>query len=126
MTIWDTAGQEEFENIRRWLGVTWDVVLHFRLTYPGTDLFIVCFSMVDRASFENVKNVVSSKQGASSSTSPPSALQWLKDLHEGQAKVPKFLLGTKKDLIGKKPGSFRRTTITHSKQNVPTKRWGTN
>ena len=29
-----------------------------RLTYPDTDLFIVCFSMVDRNSFENVGHVV--------------------------------------------------------------------
>merc|ERR1712210_111076 len=70
VNIWDTAGQEEFENLRT-------------LTYPDTDLFIVCFSMVERSSFDNVKHL------------------WLKDLNGRAAKTPKFLVGTKKDLSAK-------------------------
>ena len=34
-----------------------------RLTYPETDLFMVCFSMDNRSSFENVRNVVSGRRG---------------------------------------------------------------
>ena len=34
------------------------MICYFRLTYPDTDLFIVCFSMVERSSFDNVKHLV--------------------------------------------------------------------
>jgi small GTP-binding protein len=37
--LWDTAGQEELENVRV-------------LSYPSTDCFILCFSVADRRSFE--------------------------------------------------------------------------
>ncbi|KAL3281108.1 hypothetical protein HHI36_004331 [Cryptolaemus montrouzieri] len=42
MTLWDTAGQEDYERLRP-------------LSYPNTDCFLVCFS-VDQglASYENV------------------------------------------------------------------------
>jgi small GTP-binding protein len=41
--LWDTAGQEELENVRV-------------LSYPNTDCFILCFSVADRGSFENCRN----------------------------------------------------------------------
>jgi small GTP-binding protein len=41
--LWDTAGQEELENVRV-------------LSYPNTDVFLLCFSVVDRSSFENIKD----------------------------------------------------------------------
>ncbi|OHT04309.1 Cdc42 like protein [Tritrichomonas foetus] len=40
--LWDTAGQEELLNIRV-------------LSYANTDVFLMCFSVVDRATYENVK-----------------------------------------------------------------------
>jgi small GTP-binding protein len=40
--LWDTAGQEELENVRV-------------LSYPNTDCFILCFSVADRRSFENCR-----------------------------------------------------------------------
>ena len=40
--LFDTAGQEEYERIRP-------------LTFPQTDVFIVCFSIVRPSSFENIK-----------------------------------------------------------------------
>lgn len=43
MTLWDTAGQEDYERIRP-------------LSYPNTDCFLVCFSVDSRTSFENVAN----------------------------------------------------------------------
>ena len=42
VALWDTAGQDEYANIRR-------------LSYPSTDVFVVCFSVVDRSSLENVR-----------------------------------------------------------------------
>ncbi|XP_012235619.2 ras-like GTP-binding protein RhoL isoform X1 [Linepithema humile] len=41
MTLWDTAGQEDYERLRP-------------LSYPNTDCFLVCFSVSARSSFENV------------------------------------------------------------------------
>jgi small GTP-binding protein len=40
--LWDTAGQEELENVRV-------------LSYPNTDCFILCFSIPDHASFDDCK-----------------------------------------------------------------------
>jgi len=89
VNIWDTAGQEEFENLRT-------------LTYPDTDLFIVCFSMVERSSFDNVKHL------------------WLKDLNGRAAKTPKFLVGTKKDLIGKEDNTTRQASGRKDQLKEPT------
>lgn len=44
LDIWDTAGQEDFENIRT-------------LSYPGTHCVIACYSTVSRASFSNIETV---------------------------------------------------------------------
>lgn len=72
VTIWDTAGQADFDNIRA-------------LVYPQTNLFMVCFSLNNKASFGNIRDI------------------WLKDLtgDKERSKVPRFLVGTKKDLKGK-------------------------
>ncbi|KAJ9436919.1 hypothetical protein DIPPA_64998 [Diplonema papillatum] len=44
LTLWDTGGQEPFDKLRR-------------LSYPGTHIFLVCFSVNNRASFQNVKSI---------------------------------------------------------------------
>ena len=40
--LWDTAGQEDYDRLRP-------------LSYPNTDVFLVCFSIISPASYENVK-----------------------------------------------------------------------
>eukprot|EP00611_Tribonema_gayanum_P019255 TRINITY_DN3296_c0_g1_i2.p1 TRINITY_DN3296_c0_g1~~TRINITY_DN3296_c0_g1_i2.p1 ORF type:complete len:195 (+),score=32.73 TRINITY_DN3296_c0_g1_i2:53-637(+) len=65
--LWDTAGQEDYDRLRP-------------LSYPQTDVFLVCFSVVDTTSFQNVK------------------LKWIPELQHHAAGVPFILVGTKMDL----------------------------
>jgi small GTP-binding protein len=67
LNLWDTAGQEEYDKLRH-------------LSYPETDVFIVCFSLVDSDSFHNVTN------------------RWVKELRENCPGAPLLLVGTKLDL----------------------------
>lgn len=69
--LWDTAGQEDYESVLRTFSETPPMfldtcirtdVVYVRwcsrlrpLSYPQTDIFLVCFSVVSPASFENIK-----------------------------------------------------------------------
>ncbi|XP_072397875.1 ras-like GTP-binding protein RhoL [Diabrotica undecimpunctata] len=68
MTLWDTAGQEDYERLRP-------------LSYPHTNCFLVCFS-VDKnlASYDNV------------------ILKWVPEVRHFSPNVPILLVATKKDL----------------------------
>jgi small GTP-binding protein len=65
--LWDTAGQEEMENVRQ-------------LSYSHTDVFILCFSLADRVSYENVAD------------------KWLPELKRNCKDLRLLLVGTKSDL----------------------------
>merc|ERR1711879_9994 len=41
--LWDTAGQEDYDRLRP-------------LSYPQTDVFLICFSVISEASLKNVKS----------------------------------------------------------------------
>lgn len=43
--LWNILGQEDYDRLRP-------------LSYPQTDVFLVCFSVVSPSSFENVKEKV--------------------------------------------------------------------
>jgi Ras-related C3 botulinum toxin substrate 1 len=66
-SLWDTAGQEAYCRIRL-------------LSYPRTDVFLLCFSLADRRSFLNVRH------------------KWAAELSQHAPRVPIVLVGTKDDL----------------------------
>jgi len=65
--LWDTAGQEDYDRLRP-------------LSYPQTDVFLVCFSVISPSSYENVKN------------------KWHPEISQHAPGVPFLLVGTKIDL----------------------------
>jgi len=65
--LWDTAGQEDYDRLRP-------------LSYPQTDVFLVCFSVISNSSFENVKT------------------KWVPEIQHHAPNVPILLVGTKSDL----------------------------
>lgn len=65
--LWDTAGQEDYDRLRP-------------LSYPQTDVFLVCFSIISPYSFENVKT------------------KWATEIQHHAPRVPMILVGTKSDL----------------------------
>ena len=43
--LWDTAGQEEYDRLRP-------------LSYPGTDIVLLCFSLIQRSTLDYIKEKV--------------------------------------------------------------------
>ena len=60
--LWDTAGQEDYKKLRP-------------LSYPSTNALLLCFSLVQPVSLENIK------------------YQWIKELNEFCPGVPIILVG---------------------------------
>ena len=66
MTLFDTAGQEDYDRLRP-------------ISYPDTNVFLVCFSVVRPTSFENVKE------------------KWIPEIKHHCPKTPFLLVGTMLD-----------------------------
>ncbi|KAI4983482.1 hypothetical protein ZWY2020_023974 [Hordeum vulgare] len=65
--LWDTAGQEDYNRLRP-------------LSYRGADVFLLAFSLISKASYENVTK------------------KWIPELRHYAPGVPIILVGTKLDL----------------------------
>ncbi|KAI3389102.1 hypothetical protein SNEBB_007707 [Seison nebaliae] len=65
--LFDTAGQEDYDRLRP-------------LSYPQTDVFLVCFSVVNPSSFDNVKE------------------KWVPEILHHCHKSPYLIVGTQIDL----------------------------
>jgi cell division control protein 42 len=65
--LFDTAGQEDYDRLRP-------------LSYPQTDVFLVCFSVVNPSSFENIKE------------------KWIPEIRHHCPTVPCLIVGTQIDL----------------------------
>jgi Ras family protein A len=69
LSLWDTAGQEDYDRLRP-------------LSYPDTDLVLICFSLAgdNKASYHNV------------------ATKWFPEAKHFCPGIPIVLVGTKEDL----------------------------
>jgi len=65
--LWDTAGQEDYDRLRP-------------LSYPGSDVVLLCFSLVNKASYEAVRD------------------KWAPEVHHYVPDIPHVLVGLKADL----------------------------
>ncbi|KAM6503418.1 cell division control protein 42 [Amanita muscaria] len=65
--LWDTAGQEDYDRLRP-------------LSYPQTDVFLICFSVTSPVSFGNVKE------------------KWFPEVQHHCPGVPCLIVGTQIDL----------------------------
>lgn len=75
--LWDTAGQEDYDRLRR-------------LCYPNTDVFILCYSTTSRASFDNIKTFWVPELRREAKPDIPIVLVGTKaDLQEGDVITPK-------------------------------------
>ncbi|KAK7161071.1 hypothetical protein R3I94_003907 [Phoxinus phoxinus] len=96
--LWDTSGQEDYDRLRP-------------LSYPQTDVFLICFSLVDPASFENVRE------------------KWFPEVRHHCPNTPFILVGTKLDLRDDKDtierlGKMKMTPITYTEGLALTKETG--
>eukprot|EP00823_Brevimastigomonas_motovehiculus_P002696 TRINITY_DN1625_c0_g1_i1.p1 TRINITY_DN1625_c0_g1~~TRINITY_DN1625_c0_g1_i1.p1 ORF type:complete len:238 (-),score=61.46 TRINITY_DN1625_c0_g1_i1:477-1157(-) len=67
LSLWDTAGQEDYDKFRP-------------LSYPGSDVFLICFAISSNVSFENVRS------------------KWAAEVEKHCPGVPLILVGLKADL----------------------------
>ncbi|XP_078372714.1 ras-like GTP-binding protein RHO [Oculina patagonica] len=82
LALWDTAGQETYDRLRP-------------LSYPDTDVILMCFSIDNPDSFENIPE------------------KWTPEVKHFCPNVPIILVGNKKDL---RNDEFIKTELSKMKQ----------
>lgn len=96
--LWDTAGQEDYEWVATslpvmWVLTIWDSRLR-PLSYPQTDVFLLCFSLTSPPSFENIKSKVSTRHH---DTAMSDAWQWFPEVQHHCEHHPRpFLAGVQR------------------------------
>jgi small GTP-binding protein len=65
--LWDTAGSVEYDQLRP-------------LSYPGTDVFLICFSLEDKTTLNAVKG------------------KWYEEINQNATGIPIIVVGTKMDM----------------------------
>ena len=65
--LWDTAGAEDYDRLRP-------------LAYPGTDIFLICYSVISQTSYDSI------------------TVKWMNEIRQYDDKVPVVIVGTKIDL----------------------------
>eukprot|EP01111_Echinosteliopsis_oligospora_P006130 TRINITY_DN20162_c0_g1_i1.p1 TRINITY_DN20162_c0_g1~~TRINITY_DN20162_c0_g1_i1.p1 ORF type:complete len:193 (+),score=37.38 TRINITY_DN20162_c0_g1_i1:74-652(+) len=94
--LWDTAGQEEYDRLRP-------------LSYANAQVFLICFSLVNPVSFENV------------------SAKWYPEVMHFCPDVPQILVGTKVDarndsaLIDRLKGQGQKPVSTEQGQELARK-----
>lgn len=79
--LWDTAGQEDYDRLRP-------------LSYPNSDVFLICFSVDSPTSLDNVKN------------------KWYQEINKYAPNTPFILVGTKLDIRESKKGETSELFVT--------------
>jgi len=67
LRLYDTAGQEEYDRLRP-------------LSYPGTNIVLLCFSVASRSTFESISS------------------KWAPEMHHYLPRTPTILVGLKTDI----------------------------
>lgn len=83
--LWDTAGQEDYDRLRP-------------LSYPQTDVFLICFSLVSPPSYENVRTKVGHSACPYELGVDVPHLQWYPEISHHAPSTSIVLVGTKLDL----------------------------
>lgn len=84
LSLFDTAGQEEYDYLRTQI-------------YPATDIFLICFSVASRSSFENVKR------------------KWVPEIHHYCPRTPIVVLVVTQNDLRSDPQTISR--LSRSKQS---------
>jgi Ras-related C3 botulinum toxin substrate 1 len=87
LNLWDTAGMEDYEKLRV-------------LAYTKTDVFLLCFSIINEDSFHNVKDI------------------WITELRKYEPKTPVILVGTKNDLREENRKGYYYSKLTTFRQGA--------
>ena len=80
LALWDTAGQEDYDRLRP-------------LSYPDTDVILMCFSIDSHDSLQNIPGMITIQVFF-----PAILEKWVPEVRHFCPKVPIVLVGNKKDL----------------------------